>query len=70
MPWFKVDEVAPADGERVLVHDGRCNRMEVGRRVGGRWFVERGADGRLTEVEGVTHWGPLLDSEEYDPADD
>ena len=70
MPWFKVGDAAPADGERVLVHDARNNRMEVGRRVGGRWFVEDPADGRLTEVEGVTHWGPLLDSEEYDPADD
>ena len=70
MPWFKVSDVAPADGERVLVHDGRDNRVEVGRRVGGRWFVEDGTDGRLTEVEGVTHWAPLLDSEEYDPADD
>ena len=70
MPWFKVEDAAPADGERVLVHDDRRNRIEVGRRVGGRWFVEDGADGRLKEVEGVTHWGPLLDSEEYDPADD
>lgn len=24
----------------------------------------------LTEARGVTHWAPLLDSEEYDPADD
>jgi hypothetical protein len=70
MPWFKVEEAAPAEGERVLVHDGRDNRVGVGRRVGGRWFVEDTADGRLAEVEGVTHWAPLLDSEEYDPADD
>jgi hypothetical protein len=70
MPWFKVSDDAPADGERVLVNDGRNDRVEVGLRVGGRWFVEGGADGRLTAVEGVTHWGPLLDSEEYDPADD
>lgn len=70
MPRFEVSDAAPADGERVLVHDGRNNRVEVGRRVGRRRFVENPADGRLTEVEGVTQRGPLPDSEEYDPADD
>jgi hypothetical protein len=70
MPWIKVADLRPAEGERVLIHDGGSNRIEAGRYVGGRWFVEDPSDGRLTEVEGVTHWGPMLDSEEYDPADD
>ena len=70
MPWFKVTDATPAEGERVLIHDGGKNRMGVGRYAGGRWFVEDSGDGSLTEVGGVTHWGPLLESEEYDPADD
>ena len=70
MPWIRVADFTPPEGEQVLIHDGKNNRMEVGRYVGGRWFVEDSRDGRLTEVEGVTHWGPVLDSEAYDPADD
>ena len=70
MPWFKVTDATPAEGEPVLVHDGGKNRIEAGRYVGGRWFVEAPGDGRLTEVEGVTHWAPVLDSEGYDPGDD
>ena len=70
MPWFTVSDATPAAGERVLIHDGANDRIEAGRYVGGRWFVEDSADGSLTGVEGVTHWAPLLDSEEYDPADD
>ena len=44
--------------------------MWAGLYVGGRWYVEDSGDGPLTEAEGVTRWAPLLDSEEYDPADD
>ena len=40
MPWFKVTDATPADGERVLIHDSGNNRIESGRYVGGRWFVE------------------------------
>ena len=70
MPWFKASDSKPAEGERVLIHDRRSNRMSAGRYVGGRWYLEDSRDGRLTESEHVTHWAPLLDSEEYDPADD
>ncbi|HEX8500153.1 MAG TPA: DUF551 domain-containing protein [Pyrinomonadaceae bacterium] len=70
MPWIKASELAPAEGERVLIHDGARDRMEVGRYVGGRWLVEGRGGGRPAEVGGVTHWAPLLESEEYDPADD
>lgn len=70
MPWFKAADVTPAEGERVLVHDAAAGRVEAGRYVGGRWHVEDLRDGSLTEKAGVTHWAPLLDSEEYDPADD
>jgi hypothetical protein len=70
MPWFKVTDATPADGEQVLIHDGADGRIKAGRYVGGRWFVEDSADASLTEVGGVTHWAPQLDSEDYDPADD
>ena len=70
MPWFKASDSKPAEGERVLIHDRRGNRMVTGRYVGGRWYVEESRDGRLAEAPGVTHWAPMLDSEEYDPADD
>ena len=70
MPWFKVSDSKPAEGERVLIHDGENNRMETGLYAGGRWYVEDARGGRLTEARGVTHWAPLLDSEGYDPADD
>ncbi|HEX7314592.1 MAG TPA: hypothetical protein VF297_11765 [Pyrinomonadaceae bacterium] len=70
MPWFKASGPKPVEGERVLIHDGENNRMEAGRYVGGRWYVEDSNDGRLVEAFGVTHWAPMLDAEEYDPADD
>ena len=70
MPWFKASDSTPAEGERVLIHDRRGNRMLAGLYAGGRWYVEETNGGRLTEAGGVTHWAPMLDSEEYDPAAD
>ncbi|HEX8337908.1 MAG TPA: hypothetical protein VF621_14320 [Pyrinomonadaceae bacterium] len=70
MPWFKASDSKPAEGERVLIHDSRRNGMLTGLYAGGRWYVEDPRDGSLTETDVVTHWAPLLDSEEYDPADD
>lgn len=70
MPWFKVADATPADGEEVLIHDGANERVRAARYVGGRWLVEDTGGGRAAEAEGVTHWAPLLESEEYDPADD
>lgn len=70
MPWFKASDSKPAEGERVLIHDPRSNRIEAGLYAAGRWYVEDSRDGRLNEARGVTHWAPILESEEYDPADD
>ena len=70
MPWFKASDSKPAEGERVLIHDGTGHRMSTGLYAGGRWYVEDARDGSRAEAGGVTHWAPLLDSEEYDPADD
>ena len=70
MPWFKASDSKPAEGERVLIHDGENNRIGAGLYADGRWYVEAVNDGRLVEASGVTHWAPLLDSEEYDPGED
>jgi hypothetical protein len=70
MPWFRASDSKPAEGERVLIHDGESNRIEAGLYTGGRWYAEDLKDGTLNEVAAVTHWAPLLVSEEYDPADD
>jgi hypothetical protein len=70
MPWFKASDSKPAEGARVLMHDGAREWILAGLYSGGRWYVEDPERGGLTEARGVTHWAPLLDSEEYDPADD
>ena len=69
MPWFKVSDSKPCEGERVLINRG-VGPLELGRYAAGRWYLEDSKDGSLSEAEGVTHWAPLLDSEEYDPAED
>ena len=70
MPWFKAADCRPAEGETVLIHDGAGERVRLGRYAGGRWYVEDAGGGAPSEIEGVTHWAPLLESEEYDPAED
>ena len=67
MSWFKAADVKPSEGERVLVHDDV--RVVAGRHVGGRRRVEELSDGRLTGMARATHRTPLLDSEDYVPAD-
>lgn len=70
MPWVKVTDAAPGEGERVLIYDNANDRILPGRYGGGRWYVEDPAGGGASEVAGVTHWAPVLDSEAYDPAED
>lgn len=70
MPWFKAADAKPAEGEQVLIYDGANERIRLGRYVGGRWYVEDSEGGRPTEITGVARWAPLLESEEYDPAED
>ena len=69
MPWFKVSDSKPCEGEQVLINRG-VGSIELRRYTSGRWYVEDSDGGSLSEAEGVTHWAPLLDSEEYDPAED
>jgi hypothetical protein len=70
MPWVRVADLLPQEDAQVLVHDGRKEKIELGRYVKGRWYVEDPADGRLAEVSGVTHWAPVLDSYLEDESDD
>lgn len=67
--WIRASEHLPPEGEQVRLHDNRLARIELGRYLRGRWYVEDARDGRLTEIEGVTHWGWLLDSELADDDD-
>lgn len=70
MAWIKVAESAPPENEPVLIYDHRNSRMEFGRSIDGKWYVEDTRDGGLREIAGVTHWSWILDSEAYDSAED
>ena len=70
MPWVKAADCLPGEGEQVLIFDPARGRMETGRYVRGRWYVEDACDGRLTRIAGVTHWAPILESESSDESDD
>lgn len=68
--WIKAAKRMPPENEQIRIHDDRNNRIELGRYIGGRWYVEDLRDGRLSETTGVTHWGWLLESELTDDSDD
>jgi hypothetical protein len=70
MPLISVTFATPAENELILIHDRRSNRVEFGRYVNGRWYLENLLNGQLSEISGVTHWGPVLDSEINDDSDD
>ena len=70
MSWIKAAATRPPENEQILIHDGRNNRVELGRYVKGRWYVEDARDGRLREIAGVTHWAWVLDSLIDDSDDD
>lgn len=70
MSWIKVSDFKPPENEQVMIHDNQNGRIEVGRYVRGRWYVEDAPTGRLREVAGVTHWGWILDSYLNDDSDD
>ena len=70
MAWVKAADLTPPENEQIHIHDNRNNRIESGRYIDGRWYVEDLQTGRLTEIHGVTHWGWILDSELQDDSDD
>jgi hypothetical protein len=70
MSWIKATDVMPPEDEQILLHDAANERIEVGRYVGVRWYVEDVRDGRLRGIEGVTHWAWILDSQLNDDSDD
>ncbi|HEX5704501.1 MAG TPA: DUF551 domain-containing protein [Pyrinomonadaceae bacterium] len=70
MAWIKVADSVPPENELVLIYDNRNNKMEIGRTIDGKWYVEDTADGQLREIAEVTHWSWVLDSETYDSAED
>lgn len=70
MAWIKVAEAVPPDNEPILIYDNRNGRIVLGRTVDGKWYVEDTRDGQLREISEVTHWSWVLDSQEYDSAED
>lgn len=70
MAWIRASDRVPPEGEEIGIYDGRHDRIEFGRYVRGRWYVEDLRDGRLREIAGVTHWCWILDSEVNDESDD
>ncbi|HEX5708830.1 MAG TPA: hypothetical protein VFX96_16140 [Pyrinomonadaceae bacterium] len=70
MTWVKASEMLPEENTQILIHDDKSNKIEFGRYVGGRWYVEEQPSGRLREVAGVTHWCFILDYMSEDDGDD
>ncbi len=70
MAWTKATDLAPPENEPILIHDNRNNKIEFGRYVKGRWYIENSQTGELSEIAGVTHWAVLLESELNDDSED
>jgi hypothetical protein len=70
MAWVRVTDAVPAENEQILIYDNENNKIESGRYVAGRWYIENLQNGQLHEVSEVTHWAPVLDSEINDTSDD
>jgi hypothetical protein len=70
MTWIKADDLTPVENEQVLIHDDKNNRIEFGRYINGRWYIEDISNGELSEVAGVTRWRWVSESELNDDDDD
>lgn len=70
MSWIKSSERLPPEDETILIHNNQSSRMELGRYIRGRWYVEDAQTGRQREVTGVTHWAWALDSQMNDESED
>jgi len=70
MSWVKVADRRPPENEQVLIHDNINSRIEAGRYLKGKWYIENLQSGELSEINGVTHWCWTLDSLINDDSDD
>ena len=70
MSWIKVCDRRPPENEQVLIHDDKNSRIEVGRYLQGRWYIENLQTGASSEVRGITHWAWILDYLLNDESDD
>ena len=71
MSWIKVADRTPPENEPILIHVEQNSRMEVGRYVNGKGFIEDARSGELSGITGVTHWAWMLDSQiNWDSGDD
>jgi hypothetical protein len=70
MSWIKASDRKPPENEQILIHDNAKSRMEVGRYIKGKWYVEDTRTGQLSEIAAVTHWGWFLDSQINDESED
>jgi hypothetical protein len=70
MSWIKVSDRMPPENEQILIHDDKNIRIELGRYIKGRWYIENLQTGDSSEIAGVTHWGWTLDSLINDDSDD
>jgi hypothetical protein len=68
--WIKATDTTPPEDEQILIHDNENHRIELGRYIKGKWYVENLPDGKLSEIAGVTHWAWILDSQLNDDSDD
>ena len=70
MAWTKAADLMPEENEQVLIYDNRNNRIELGRYIKGKWYIENSQTGELREIAWVTHWAVLLQSELNDDSED
>ena len=70
MSWIKVVDATPPENEQILIHDDKNSKIELGRYINGKWYIENTRDGQLSEIAEVTHWAWILESQTYDSDDD
>jgi hypothetical protein len=70
MSWIKSSDRLPPENEQILIHDNKNSRIETGRYLNGKWYIEDLRNGGTSEIPSVTHWGWILDSQLNDESDD
>ncbi len=70
MAWIKTTDRLPPEDQPILLHDNQHDRIQLGRYIKGRWYIEPPHTAQLTELPHVTHWAWILDSYLTDDSDD